>query len=417
MNRRDFLVGAAAFAGLSANVVSETPRDVKITRIRISTLTGRFPKFVAMNAYDRVPKGDTYTHTLFRFETNSGHEGIAPGVWTNLHTADYAAVVKPLIGARLSDLYTMQNGMVTDRAPIFAELLSKNRHLDYAFFDILGKLHNIPVWKLIGDRGKTQIPVYDGTVYFADVLHKDRGADAVVDECHGSLDAGFRAVKIKLGRGSKWMPGKAGDDRDVEVSLAARRALGPDVQLMADPNYGYAKRYDDALGLMRGVKPAKLLFMEEIFPETPELYTRLRSDLAADSDPCKIAFGEHFTKTDSVDPYLKPQMLVDFAQPDVRSNGILDVVTIGRKCEAAGAEITGHNWASQLGAVMALHLSRALPNYGLAENDRSTCEVFDLEPLKLKNGCTTVPPGPGLGIRIRNSVYDRNMAPKENVVS
>jgi L-alanine-DL-glutamate epimerase-like enolase superfamily enzyme len=186
---------------------------------------------------------------------------------------------------------------------------------------------------------------------------------------------------------------------------------------MADPNYGYAKRYDDALGLMRGVKPAKLLFMEEIFPENPELYARLRSDLAADGDPCKIAFGEHFTKTDAIDPYLKPRMLVDFAQPDVRTNGILDFVAIGRKCEAAGTTITGHNWASQLGAVMTLHLSRALPNYGPAENDRSTCEVFDLEPLKLKNGCATVPPGAGLGVNIRKAVYDRDMAPKEIVVS
>lgn len=104
MNRRSFLAGAAAFASFSARGISETPRDVKITRIRISTLTGRFPKFVAMNAYDRVPKGDTYTHTLFRFETNTGHEGIAPGVWTNLHTAEYAATLKPLVGARLSDL-------------------------------------------------------------------------------------------------------------------------------------------------------------------------------------------------------------------------------------------------------------------------------------------------------------------------
>ena len=89
----------------------------------------------------------------------------------------------------------------------------------------------------------------------------------------------------------------------------------------------------------------------------------------------------------------------------------------GVKCEATGTTITGHNWASELGAVMTLHLSRALPNYGLAENDRSTCEVFDLEPLKLKNGCTTVPPGPGLGIMDRHAVYDRAMASKEIVVS
>ena len=107
MNRRDFIAGAAAFAGLSASGISETPRDVKITRIRISTLTGRFPKFVAMNAYDRVPKGDTYTHTLFRFETNSGHAGsrrVSGPTFDIL--LDYAAVVKPLIGAQLQPTCT-----------------------------------------------------------------------------------------------------------------------------------------------------------------------------------------------------------------------------------------------------------------------------------------------------------------------
>ena len=83
------------------------------------------------------------------------------------------------------------------------------------------------------------------------MLHKDRGVDAVVDECHGSLDAGFRAVKIKLGRGSKWMPGKAETSVTWKCRLRRGELWNQTAQLMADPNHGYASRYDDALGLTR----------------------------------------------------------------------------------------------------------------------------------------------------------------------
>ena len=37
---------------------------------------------------------------------------------------------------------------------------------------------------------------------------------------------GYRAIKIKLGRSLKWMPGEAGLNRDIEAFIALREAVG-----------------------------------------------------------------------------------------------------------------------------------------------------------------------------------------------
>ena len=391
--------------------------DARITRIRLATLQGRFHKFVAMNSYDVAPKGQTYEHTLIRVETDAGVEGIAPGSYWDLRTPAHARELQPLIGLRISDLYAVQDGRVVGRKPAYADFLQKNRVLDCAFFDILGKLTRQPVWKLIGEEGKAQIPVYDGTAYFSDVMLPDRGVQAVADECAEAARAGYWGVKIKLGRGSKWMRGDAGDRRDVEVALAAREAIGPSMRLMADPNYGYEGRYDDALKLMRAVRPANLLWMEEIFPETAELYTRLRADLRRDENPCGIAFGEHMRAPAEIEPYLAPARLVDFVQYDIRTNNFLDSITVGRRCAPFGVNIAPHNWASQLGSIMAMHLARALPNCSPVESDRSTCEVLRVEPVHFQEGCVPAPSLPGLGVSIDEEIYRSKLAPGEIIVS
>src|SRR5260370_34965700 len=105
MNRRHFLTSLA-----SLPLAAKTQPAAKITRIRISTLQGRFHRFVAMNAYDKVPKGHTYEHSLFRIETDQGVEGICAGPYTNFHTAEFAASIKTLIGANVFDLYQMDQG-------------------------------------------------------------------------------------------------------------------------------------------------------------------------------------------------------------------------------------------------------------------------------------------------------------------
>ena len=411
MKRRHFILG------LSAMPIVATPKSTtRITRIRLATLQGRFHKFVAMNAYDKAPKGHTYEHTLIRIETNEGVEGIGAGTYS-LADGSYAASLKPLIGANPLDLYTMDSGRATGRNLAFADLLARNRHLDAPLFDIIGKLTGKPVWQLIGDAGRERVPVYDGTIYFSDVWFRDRGIRAVVEECQEPVKSGYKGVKIKAGRGDKWMPRAAGDDRDIAVVHAVREAIGPDTLLMVDPNYGYRNQFDAAWRFLKETRDAKLHWIEEIFPETVDSYTRLRATMKEAGVNTLIAAGEHMRETRAFEPYLKPARLMDVLQLDIRQGGFLDNVRLARMAEEAGAVTIPHNWGSQIGIIMGVQLSRAMKAVPMAESDRSTCDVLITSDYRFENGSFTVPSKPGLAIGIDEDVYKAKCQLNEIVVA
>jgi L-alanine-DL-glutamate epimerase-like enolase superfamily enzyme len=411
MQRRYFIFGLAAAPILA------TPRSTtSITRIRLSTLQGRFHKFVAMNAYDKAPKGHTYEHTLIRIETNEGVEGIGAGTYS-LADANYAASLKPLIGANPLDLYTMDSGRVTGRNPAFADLLARNRHLDAALFDIIGKLTSRPAWQMIGDAGRERVPVYDATIYFSDVWFHDRGIQAVVEECQEAIKSGYNGVKIKAGRGDKWMPRAAGDDRDIAVVHAVREAIGPDTLFMVDPNYGYRNQFDAAWRFLKETRHARLHWIEEIFPETVDSYTRLRATMKEARVNTLIAAGEHMRDTRGFEPYLKPTRLMDVLQLDIRQGGFLDNARLAKMAEEAGAVTIPHNWGSQIGTIMGVQLSRAMKAVPMAESDRSTCDVLITSEYSFENGSFTVPSKPGLAIGIDEDVYKAKCQLNEIVVA
>jgi D-galactarolactone cycloisomerase len=413
MNRRELLAGLAGPA-----LLARTQPPARITRIRIATIQGRFHKFVAMNAYDTAPKGTTYTHSLFRIETDQGVEGIGPGTYTNFATPQAAAAFQPLIGANVFELYRMDSdGRITGRAPAHEALLSSARCLDAALYDLIGKLTGRPAWQLIGDAGRELVPAYDGTLYFSDIWFKDRGIPAVVEECTEAVKGGFAGVKIKLGRGDKWMERKPGEKRDIEVTRAVRDAIGPNVKLMADPNYGYRNRLDAAWQLLDETRDAGLYWMEEILPETVAAYSTLKDKLAGSGMKTLLAAGEHMREPLQFEPYLKPRRLMDVLQMDVRQGGFLDNAEVARMAAAAGSVAIPHNWASQLGMIMGLQLARAVQAVPMVESDRSTCDVLTTDAYRFDKGMFRVPTTPGLSIGINREVYERQCKPSEIIVS
>ena len=411
MKRRHFLTSLAL-----APLAARAKASPKITRIRLSKLQGHFHKFVTMNAYDKAPKGRTYEHTLIRIETDEGMEGIGAGTYSIADKA-YADSLRALIGANLSDLYQMDGGRIVARGSRYASLLEKNRHLDGPLFDLIGKQNDRPVWQLIGDSVRERIPIYDSTIYFSDVWFKDRGISAVTDECREAVQSGFRGVKIKLGRGDKWMERKAGDERDIAIVNAVREAIGPDVKFMADPNYGYRGQFEAAWQLMYQTRAANLYWIEEIFPETVEAYTQLQEKMSAAGMKTLIAFGEHARDPNMFAPYLKPKRVVDVLQMDIRQGGFLDNIKIARMAAGAGAAAIQHNWASQIGMIMALHLSKAIENVPMAESDRSSSDVLITDGYRFEQGVMSLPAKPGLAIGIDEQVYERMCKPTEMIVT
>lgn len=412
MNRRLFLSTCAATAAATRLRAS----GVHINRITLANTEGRFRKFVAMNSHDKAPKGHTYLNTIVRVRTNSGLEG-AGVMGYPLPDAALLAALKTLIGADPLTLYKMESGRIVDRNPEHAAVLKRYRFLEGPLFDLIGKLTGKAAWQLIGDSVRERVPAYDGTLYFSDIWFPELGVRAVVEEAQEAQHSGYHAIKLKLGRGYKWMEKDAGLGRDIEVVRAVREAVGPNMRIMADPNNGYEGDMERAWRLMSETADCKLYWMEQIFPATVKAYAWLKDKMRSAGIETLIADGEGYDQPADFDPYLKPRRLIDVLQPDIRRCGFLDILTVNRKAQPAGATVMPHNWGSHTGFLMALHMAKTNVNMPGAEDDRSTCDVFTTEGYEFRDGAYTVPDNPGLSHRIDEAVYALKCARNETVVS
>lgn len=413
MLRRTFLTSLVA----SPLLCGPRPEPARITRIRVAPATGRFHKFVAMNAYDKTPKGNTYEHPLIRIETNRpGMEGIGAGLYAK-PDEEFYMTVKVLLGADPVELFTTERGRITGPSALLEPLLKKYAFLDAPLLDLVGKLSGKPVWQLLGDSVRDRVPAYDGTLYFADVLHPDKGVAAVTEECKESIDTGYLGLKLKLGRNSKWMPGEPGRTRDIEVVHKVRKTVGPNIRVMVDPNNGYHDDFDNGWKLLESTADDHLYWVEELFPESVSDYSRLRDKMTAAGMKTLYADGENFGHPEQFIPYLRPRRLVDVLQLDIRRGGFLGNRAVARLGEPAGAVTIPHNWASQIGVLMALHLAKVTESAPMVEDDRSKLDVLIAKGYEFHNGTYSVSNEPGLGIHVDSKLYGQQCESQERVVA
>jgi D-galactarolactone cycloisomerase len=365
-----------------------------------------------MNSYDRAPKGHTYTNTLVRMTTDQGVEGVGVMEYASPDDA-FRAAVRRLIGVNPLQIYEMKDGRITGRSEEFRQLLARYPHLDGPLFDLIGKLTNRPAWRLIGEAVRDNVEVYDGTLYFSDVWFRGRGVRAVVEEAEEAARFGYKGMKFKLGRGWKWMEKDAGLRRDIEVCHAVRNSVGPDVKVLVDANNGYRDDFDLAWRLLANTQSANLHWMEEIFPEDVELYGKLQDRMRQAGMKTLLADGENISDPEQFAPYLRPRRLMDALQMDIRRGGFLNNKRMAEMGELVGAISVPHNWGSQVGLYMGLHLAKAVKAVVAAEDDRSTCDVLEAEGYEFHSGFYTVSNSPGLGLRVDEKTYEAKYKPAE----
>jgi L-alanine-DL-glutamate epimerase-like enolase superfamily enzyme len=127
------------------------------------------------------------------------------------------------------DLFDVERGLLVDAEAPF---------LDLPLHDLAARILGVPVHRMIGGAGPKSLPVYSGAVYFEDLEERRvKGVPAVVAACAQDHAAGYRAFKLKMGRGAKWMEAKAGLKRDIDVVRAVRERF-PDCRVLVDANNG-----------------------------------------------------------------------------------------------------------------------------------------------------------------------------------
>ncbi len=384
------LLGSMTSAQPPDSILSDLAR-VRIKRIVGFKHVGRRPKMVGKNARLDL-HGDTNTDFVLRIYTDQGEEGFGSGKVE-------PAIARQLIGRPLSEFWRARIGVVSP--------LGRS---DHALYDLIGKVLGIPSGKLFGDAKNTTIPVYDGSIYFNDLLpeFESRGVARLVEEVEASLAKGHRAFKIKVGRGHKWMDREAGFRRDVEVVQAIRKAVGKDVKLMADANNGFdvetAKKWLDAVG-------DTLYFAEEMFPENTTDNLALKAFLKAKGFKTLVADGESAHDLDDLVNFIDAEAF-DVFQPDIRAFGLTRQSAFARRLAIKPAlKLAPHNWGSFLGLYMQLTLARGISNFLMAEQDISTSDLFDTSAFEFREGTIKLPDVPGCGLKIDESVFKEKYLP------
>ena len=409
--RRSFLATSTAALGAACAAAR-----AKITEISLSAIQGNFHKFVAMNSRDNAPKGTSYSNTLVRIKTDAGVEGVGVMGYT-LPDTEFLADIRSLLGVDPESVYEFRDGKIAGRAPAFNDLLVKYKHLDGPLCDLIGKLREVPCWQLLGESVRDEVEVYDGTLYFSDLWFSDRGVQAVVDEAREAIAGGYLGVKLKIGRGSKWMPRDAGLQRDIDVVRAVRSAIGMQAKLLVDANNGYANDFEAVWRFLEETREQRVDWLEEAFPEDKDLYRRLRGLMQQAGISTPIADGENMRSAAEFQEYIEPERLFDVMQLDIRTGGVLDCREMSRMGEPFGAKAVPHNWGAQVGLLMSLHLAKTQENVIGAEDDRSVCPALTVRGYEFKDGHYTVSSEPGLGVSVNEDFYEAPDFPGQTVVA
>lgn len=387
MKRREFLMGALGLASLPRySWTAELPSDIKITRVVGFDLASKRSKIAGKNSRLDV-HGDRATDRMVRLFTNAGIEGIG-----NCRASQ--ETLATLLGKNPFDFYKPQERRMT--GPLGAGTMP--------LWDLAGKVLKKPVYELLGGAGPARVPVYDGSIYFSDLLpqYADRPLDRFKEEIDMGIKLGHRAFKVKVGRGAKWMPREAGDARDVEVLKAIRQHGGAELLIGVDANNGYdlarTKR------LLEGLPDYNFAWLEEMFPETVKECLELKQFIARHGWKTLVADGETEGNLEAYQPYMAVRA-IDVFQGDMNRFGFEGILTEAAWAKEQGLMVAPHNWGSHVGFYMQLHVGRAITNLYRAEHDPLSNDVLIADGYEIRDGAAGVSNAPGFGLKIADDKF------------
>ena len=253
--------------------------------------------------------------------------------------------------------------------------------VDLALWDIKCKLAKLPLCQLLGGY-RTHIPAYaSGGAYY-----EGNGLKLVAEEMAACVEAGFKAVKMKIGRGS------AQDDR-ARVK-AVRQAIGSEVELIVDAVNGW-RDPKHAIKVAHLIEEYDIRWLEE--PLMPDNIQGLAQIAAAIDIP--VAGSEFEAGRWAYRNFLVHKAF-DILMPDVNTvGGISEWLKIAGMAAGFDVPISPHR-ASEVHA----QLAGATPNVFMIEYQapvQAGVVVFDKilrESLRCKDGMIEIPQTPGVGL-------------------
>ena len=398
MRRRTFLSSAVALTASSqlhlqcahAEEVAKSEgwqRELahhRLTRIETGQVQLRWPRLVGKNArldvHGRGPR-----QSVCRLHTDRGVSG-----WGIIRGSGKAAqsAFKSHRDRPLHELFNPAIGILDDAlAP-----------LDFALHDLAGQILELPVYKMLGAHGEPATPCYSGMIYFDDLEPPEdpAGIEKVLANCDWDVEHGYRQLKVKIGRGNRWMKKAAGLARDIEVIQEISKRH-PEVAILVDANNGYS--IDDTIAFLEGIGEIEVFWFEEPFHENVADYQRLDAWLAENQRGTLIADGE--ARPDwKVLNEMSRQKLLDVQLVDIVGYGFTAWRKLMPLLKQQGVLASPHAWGSQLKTYCTAHLAAGLGNVVTIEGVTCKSEDVDFGAYRLVNGKLHVSEQPGFGMTL-----------------
>jgi L-alanine-DL-glutamate epimerase-like enolase superfamily enzyme len=325
-------------------------------------------------------------YCLVRVRSTGGLEGIgfcyvgsAGGSIARAAVADLLA--QKLIGQdslRIEGLWQemYQESLLQGRAGSVMRAISI---LDTALWDLNARSAKLPLYKYLGSFVHDRVPAYaSGGYYLEGKTPKKLGK-----EMAGYVKAGFKAVKMKVGRLSP--------REEAERVKAAREAVGPDVHLMLDANNAWSD-VPTAMRYLERFERYDPYWIEEPFgPDDIDSHAKLAQLTRVNVATGEIAVGRWYHKE------LLDKGGAEILQTDAAvCGGITEWRRIAATAASYGVTMCPH-WFHDLHA----HLVAAVPNGRYVEffpDDQvlNFRRLIDTQ-LEHKDGDLLLPQTPGLG--------------------
>jgi L-alanine-DL-glutamate epimerase-like enolase superfamily enzyme len=264
--------------------------------------------------------------------------------------------------------------------------------LEFAILDMLGRIAQQPIGRLIGEIHHSEIAVYQ-----ANNFRGHSAAASLEGILENVADSQAKAVKFKVG-------GRMSHDADdppgrtEELIPMVRRALGDDMTIYADSNGSYSVA--EAIRIGKILQDYGIDFYEEPVPF--DWYEETK--MVTDALDIPIAGGEQEPSMHNF-RWLIGNDALDVVQPDIfYFGGMIRSMRVARMAEAFGKPCTPHISGSGLGYLYMLHFVSAVPNAGPFHEFKGLNRSLPLEcptsPLESRDGVVKVPTGPGSGVEI-----------------
>lgn len=303
------------------------------------------------NHFRLVPRTGQYA-TIVTIESDSGLIGVGEAFGLP-HSQPTASLVEDVIapalrGQRigtpadmLAPLYAFFVALGHTRGPSMEALSG----IDIALWDLLARHAGKPLAQHLGGE-VAPVDTYVSPVPYLDTPEQSAA------RARAFVGQGFRAVKLKIGRGVA---------TDMEHIGAVREAMGSGVRLMLDVNCAYG--VVEAIQLAKALKPFDIAWLEEpIRPDSPEELAQVRRQC-----PVPIACGENEFSPANFEALARAGA-IDVLMPNItRAGGVSGMLEIDRICARNGVALSPHGVGSCIGVAAAVHTARAAAAFTVYE--------------------------------------------------